>query len=62
MDDEPLSPVCDCLFSILQLASISGSVFLHPQSEDMPCHGIVNLQVLKMCGVLNRPTSLFHLL
>jgi hypothetical protein len=36
----PLSAVCDCLFNIfaVQLPSISWSLLLHLQPEDVPCH------------------------
>ena len=39
LEDDPLSAVRDCLFSIFAATLRIGSRLLHPQPEDAPCRG-----------------------
>jgi hypothetical protein len=51
LEDQPLSPVRDCLFSIFAPTLHICRQFLHPQPEDAPCRGdwdslVINTMVI----------------
>jgi hypothetical protein len=39
LEYQPLSAVRDCLFNVFAATLHNWRPFLHPQPEDVPCHG-----------------------